>query len=456
MTTGKSVDVGPDVAEVQSQRARRAVVWFPYVVTAIVAVCLVVMNSRGLLDDVDYQSVDPVTNELLFSCNYQHGWPMEWLDSDSMQAVKKNAAQGLKDSWLFHTTPVAFHHQAIIINVLVGVLILAVVFLVARFRMRRQNSLRVSLFEILLLVTLASICFAHYQSHRELQQTEMSVQEQLSDRNFQCEQTTWRGPAWLRCLLGDQSWMNVFRHVESLSFDADKLDDEASEKIAIFQYAKKVFIRSDPSRKQIEYLSALKRLEEIEVKGVGSTSVPDSLFSGLGVTDNARAILRRRRGEGLTVGEPHASRMQKANVVFPRVQSVIIFALDEDRNRWPRALDIVGNCPNLKHVSLQGLQFIGDDLMGLPRTIEHIEYGIQSSNEEFELIESTYPMAKIERQNLGWSRTSESRAAWKSARTFINRRRALGWERSRNQFGVLDLSTVDVDEKVLHRLEPLF
>ena len=58
MTTGKSVDVGPDVAEVQSQRARRAVVWFPYVVTAIVAVCLVVMNSRGLLDDVDYQSVD--------------------------------------------------------------------------------------------------------------------------------------------------------------------------------------------------------------------------------------------------------------------------------------------------------------------------------------------------------------------------------------------------------------
>jgi len=132
--------------------------------------------------------------------------------------------------------------------------------------------------------------------------------------------------------------------------------------------------------------------------------------------------------------EPYESRIKKPNVTLPSVVELRINTHMQFYNEWPRAVDLIDCCPNLKKVNLTGDQYLMDDLLNLPTTIEEIEYGFLTTDEEVGKLKRAFPMANIEKKLRGGYMNYYKR----HARESITRRRAF-------RSGMIGSQSLDVE-----------
>ena len=440
---------------------------------AIVLLCLSIMNARGLRnaggDGFSSAAPNSIGNGFELTYGYEHGWPLIWLESEQRNAtpVSSFLNQAVKDqeevryAWPFNATPLQVHWRSLTINLVIAALIFSLVFVAIKVRGRKRQGFKFSLLELSLLMLVASLAVANFQYHRRVGDKEKETLSTLSEgHDFLVLRRVWNGPAWLSALIGQPKFLDVFRHVDQISFCPIDLDDQLSEELLAFPYTSEVSLSGDPGLKQLEILSQLRKISKIQVTDVRSAFLGDSfvLRRGLGVTDDAKAILARRRSDkNRNTGEPFDLRIQRLNDTFPNVTELTI---DSSRsgvwNRWPRAFDLLRCCPNLKRVSLTGNQFIPEDLFGLPSSVEEIEHGFRLVGSQPEELQALFPDATIEQNLPRISFKHWSGVAWVQVGNQINRRRKQGWKGSRFEPGTLDLSSTETDPEFVEKIKIVF
>jgi len=450
-----------------AEKPKRKVSVVPWLVMLVVGVCLFVMNTRGIADpDSKEMSWVAATGRPAATSCYDHGWPWTWhrsLDQPSGYVLADRAATMLgipasEEERTVWPTAIAIEKiqwKSLLGNVLVATLILAILFLVFWLRRKRQKQFRFSLLELGICILIASFAFANYQHHRSHAKRERKMK--MSSTEDQALGSRWCGPKWLKHLVGEHEWMSDYRHVDSFKFNAfvDDNVDNLSELVDCYKFARKIEITGDPSPSQIELLVKLQQLERIEVRGL---SVLTFSRQGFGFYDDVQNIVRRRREREIEdTGEPYVNRIQKA---FSRLPSVVELKIDstlDQNNHWPRALDLVDCCPNLKKLSLHGKQYLIEDLANLPPSIEDVEYGFHVFGDEIKHLREQHSNVAIRNSKTKtMQRTALDQAAWAIAENRVNRRRTKGWHGSKFMRGILDLSFTEVDQEFLETIQPIF
>lgn len=483
---------------------RKRISWFAWVMTVLVAGCLLVMNSRGELDQDSTEYVFNATaNREVPAYRNSHGWPMTWVESrfedvtsanplsgialnvnalndpnlfqllSTMKAAPSNP--GFKPSWIFTATPTSVDYFACVVNFLTATFILAFVFFASRFRSRRQRGFKFSLLEVAAFMLLASIALANYQYHRSLSKNERQLVSDC-EGSIVVTRYEWQCPAAIRSLVGEPEWMNVYRHVDQFEFEASRVRDSFAEELGTFAYAKSVRIYGDPSLSHMEGLSGIHGLESLDVD-------TENLFSSSYLLNTARLTVNRStrlnnrlgysfseqslnelvseqiREASLKTDETQESGIQQPNAVFRSVTALSINSRSSsswDRKGWTRSLDFVSCCPNLKKITLVGDQYLMDDLMNIPATIEEINFGFPATLECVEKLQKKYPGAVVNPVGDLPGKVLSSQQHWEVAQIRVNRRRSRGWIDSQFQYRVLDLSSTEVDREFLQKLSPVF
>lgn len=472
-----------------TKQPKRRVSWFAWLVTVIVACCLVVMNSRGRLDHGSVQFVrDSKTQSLEPTCRYAHGWPMKWVDSEPIDAPSgepfdsdlnkllsnylSKRSPKLDKGWLFNTTPTSISYTALSINSLVALLILVGVFFVFKFRSRRQRWFKFSLLEVAITTILVSFALANYQMHRSLSNEESRIIAE-SKGTIKAEYR-WNGPMVLQSLLGELEWMNVYRHVDHLELineirlkenvrlsglNLEEMFHEDQEvvpleQLGVFTYATSVKITGTANVNLIESIAEIKGLESIEI---------DFTFTGMWrskyfASNNSIIEVPSERMEW---PESRESRKIRPDVMFPSVTRLSIDSkvsgVGDNWSDWSHSLDLASRCPSLKELSLAEKEFIIEDFMNLTAAIESIQHADCLSEEEAEALREKFPNAVITNTRPDAARLSkEDRSPWRSAKIRINRRRKGAEAGLFAQKGVLDLSSMELDREFLETLSPVF
>ena len=450
---------------------RKRISWLAWVMTILVACCFLVMNSRGELkqDSIEYV-VDSKTKQTIPTCRYSHGWPMIWVESEpentpsglllkrivSLRPFSGLPIPDIDDAWLTDVTSVSVNWFACAINFLVAAFVLVIVFFTCRFRSKRRQGFRFSLLEVSALMLLTSVAFANFQYHRSLSAKENATISE-SGGLLEVNQYQWQHPSAIRALVGKPEWMNAYRHVDQFQFKTKYgQEDSVTEKLDSFAFANSVRIVGDPSMSQMESLSMIQGLKSIEVRT--DSLDPSSLSTGPEL-EAALSGLTTLRGAQADYGEGYESRIQQPNAVFRSVTELSINSQSISSGgwkNWPRSLDFVSCCPNLKKITLVGDQYLMDDLMNVPVTVEEINFGFPATLESVEKLQKKYPGAVINPVRGLPGKVLSNRRLWEDAQIRVNRRRSLGWAGS--QFGKqsLDLSSTDVDREFLQKLSPIF
>ena len=412
---------------------QRRVPWFA---AAIVAVCLLVLNARGVADPNSVDEILPDSGPIVKTCFYDHGWPMSWLKSQPLNVPDGIGLKELSfspltlgtvhDGWLFFVESKSIQWGAMLINLFLAIFLVNVVYVVCKKRLRK--GFRFNLLEVGICVALASVAFAYYQYHRDISRKEKDMFQEYSLSN-----PAWAGPGWLRRLVGEPDWLGELCHFQTASISTSSLDATSTDTISRLPYLRELSIEGDPNRDQIELLGKLTQLEKIEVGYVWGFALPKEEIDGT---------------------ETYESRIKKPNVSLPSIAELEI-ASKYDCDDWPRAVDLIDCCPNLKSVRLTGDQYLTDDLMNLPTTIEKIEYGFLSTDEEIAKLKKRYPGAIVEKKLSGGYLVSSNLVSWSIATTRINRLRRNSW-RARFSQSELDFSFTEIDREFTEKLTPVF
>jgi hypothetical protein len=413
----------------------------PWLVVLVVAGCLLIMNNRGVVSPDSDLAWDMTTQSFGQSRTYDHGWPWTWMQSvpianspnvpaisqnGLLPAAKLSKATDAESVWPFSAQSTNVQWGVLGLNALVAALLLFFVFIVARNRWSRQRGLSFSLLDIGICVLLVSLVFANDQHHRSLKKRERESESLFSD-NFQIKESKWCGPDWLRSLIGEHRWMKHYRHASRIKCEMAGLNGDLSQQLAGFPELRDLEVQGDLSLAQLESLSKI-QFETI--------SVSQQLSS------------QRRHAGNFNDGEPHAARINKAKVLLPTVVELNLNFSLHPENCWPRAIDLLSCCPNLKKVSLQGKQFLVEDLELLPSTIEEIAYDFCTLPREIADFRRRNPQVTVTRMGSG---------AWDNpkmlvAENRVNRRRRFGWDGSKFSSWCIDLTATDVDRKFLESL----
>jgi len=450
-------------------KPKRRISWFAWLVTLCVACCLVVMNLRGELnqDSIEYV-LDSKTAKLKTTFSHEHGWPIRWLESQpndthSGMALPKRFSgklrvlaekPSLEQGWLPNASSVSVEYRALSINVLVLMCILLTVFFACRFRTRRQRGFKFSLLEVAMTMLLVSVAMANYQYHRGISEKENRLIGE-SEGNIKALEHKYHGASFLRLLVGDAKWISVYRHVDQFEYEAMMLDASIDRRLGDFAFARSVKIKSDPTLKQIEALAQIHSLKSIEVEGTRGVFDLLDLPQRVGASNRSKDKLLQKYA-GSDMGESPKVRVQQPNATFPSVTELSINSDRASDNRWPRALDFVSRCPKLEKISLIGKQFLVEDLIDLPPSIEEIKFGVRAPEDGVEILRREYPDAIIESTEIDDRFYNPRNRAWDIAEILVNRRRSLGWDGSQFTRGQLDLSSTYVDQEFLQELNSVF
>lgn len=449
-------------------KPKKRISWFAWFVTLIVACCLVVMNLRGELDPNSVQHVfDTNTKKFEVAYSHDHGWPIRCVESQPDKApsgvkltehmakhLRAKPNQSFEQGWLPNATSMKVEYRALSINVFVAVCILCLVFFACRFRSRRKQGFKFSLFEVGGTMLLVSVAMANYQYHRGISDKENRLIGETSG-TIRAIEHKWHGYSMLRSLLGDAKWLSAYRHVDRFECDALEMDDSVARNLGDFAFASSVKINHDPTIAQIEALAQIRGLKSIEVDESYDKFKLLNARRRIGVTDNVRDVLRKRNARS-NLHLPNKERSQQPSATFPSVTKLSINSTLGFENKWPRALDFVARCPNLREISLVGKQYIVDDLMELPASIERINFGGCAPEDGVEILRAKFPHAVVESEESGSVWKKRKNSDWRITEIRVNRRRSLGWQGSQFLQDQLDLSSTYVDREFLQKLNSVF
>ncbi|WP_148619081.1 hypothetical protein [Mariniblastus fucicola] len=352
-----------------------------------------------------------------------------------------------RDGWLFSVQPTSTDWMALLVNMSVAISIMVVVFVTCKRRWR--NGFKFNLLDVVLVFALASLALANLQHHRDI-----SHRETNQIHGFSLSNPAWSGPEFLRRLAGDSEWLGACRHYQKVSITISNLNAKHVDAIGALPYVRDLEIEGDPSLPQIELLGELTQLETIEIKYVMQfDSIPPSSSGFVKVLPPAQTPTSPKPNET----ESYESRIRKPNVTLPSIEELRIDSKMHNDN-LPRAVDLIDCCPNLKKVNLTGDQYLIDDLMNLPSTIDKIECGFLTTAEELERLKAKFPAATIERKLKGGYMVATSLIPDRIAEIRTKRRREIEWQGSHFSSGTLDLSrtATKIDMAFAEKFRPVF
>ncbi|RCS52688.1 hypothetical protein DTL42_07565 [Bremerella cremea] len=313
---------------------------------------------------------------------YQHGWPSPFLARalafkvDTSGQVNRTQSEPLirfkssfsqwggslhhdvswsnYDNWPFEIDGWLILPWSLLLDVAVATAILAVVGGLTEWRLRRNGGLfRFHLADLLGGLTLIGVILGFYVYHANLQRIEHLGEEYSFVPTYNIEGSfhagvRYVGPVWMRKLAGNQYFLPLLHHVDSVAVRADENWNSIYSELPKFTY-----LTSLDARHQLP----LKALDLVE-------QCPSLKHFALPNLDRDSPTPLSQQGEPLFQIEDLA-RLEKLNLISIRLRGDAYFA---------EQIELVATFPTLQQITLEGAAASQEEIEKIKRDHPDIEF----------------------------------------------------------------------------------
>jgi len=223
---------------------------------------------------------------------YSHGWPrpylaralvydhlrqqsQPWIGKKSSfttwgGSAYHNVSWSNYDNWPFSVDGWLFRPWSLILNLLVALMIVSAVGGLVQWRIQHNGGLlRFHLADMLAIMTLIGIGLGTYLYHDSLRRREAFDGKPIAAPGFTSSDgwitysQSYKGPVWLRKLAGNQYFLPLFHHVDTVSITMDEKWREHFESLQDYPYLKTIHPRHSLPIDAIPLLEKCPQLEDI-------------------------------------------------------------------------------------------------------------------------------------------------------------------------------------------------
>lgn len=387
------------VAKTQRRFCLHALSWFVLIFVTTAVVIIVVPGSQSHSVELVRDRI-PADGEIFFTgaiipnpnphladvATWSHGWPLEYLrrpfdfDGAAIELNGNMVVWSTHRAWRFWGAHYSFNVSYLVIDVLIGLAIVAAAVGACELWRRRRRSFRFSLLDTAMAATICCGILGWWQYHTHTTAREQQIRNAMIRRGSLSGSTgprrawvddDYHGPGWLARLVGGQYGIPFCFHIDKLDLDTTLLTPADYSDLCELRYVESVHLTGKLNKGLANAFAALPALRTLDGLATAYGGYPGATMPEPMIAGEDFLLLQR----------------------LPRVRFLKLGICEAT----PAELLYLARRPNLEFLQIWDADLLVEDIQPLTRsqTLKKLDVSICATYEEQEAFNARHPNLDI-------------------------------------------------------------